>query len=119
MTAADARWVRVCSVGELRTSEGTRAPTTPPVAVFRCGERIYCIDDTCTHAEYSLAEGSVENGAVECPLHLARFDLVSGAPLCPPANRPVRVHEVRVEDEDVLVHLPAEYGWFGAHAAQD
>ncbi|GAA1327605.1 bifunctional 3-phenylpropionate/cinnamic acid dioxygenase ferredoxin subunit [Pseudonocardia xinjiangensis] len=109
MTGAEAGWVRVCSVAELRAGEGILVRTTPPIALFRCGDRIHCIDDTCTHEDYSLAEGWVENGQVECPLHLARFDLVTGAVLSPPATRPVRVHEVRVEDGDVLVHLPPEY----------
>jgi 3-phenylpropionate/trans-cinnamate dioxygenase ferredoxin subunit len=107
MTGAEASWVRVCSVAEL--SVGTLVRTTPPVAVFRSGDRIHCIDDTCTHEDYSLAEGWVANGAVECPLHFARFDLATGAVLGPPATRPARVHEVRVENDDVLVHLPPEY----------
>jgi 3-phenylpropionate/trans-cinnamate dioxygenase ferredoxin component len=105
----ESRWVRICSAAELKPDEGMQAATTPPVAVFRSGESIYCIDDTCTHEDYSLAEGWVENATVECPLHLAMFDLTSGAALRLPATRPVRVHPVRVENDDVLVQLPAEY----------
>ena len=55
-----------------------------------------------------LADGAVEDCAVECPAHAARFDLRTGAGT-PPARGSVAVHAVRVDGDDVLVALPASY----------
>ena len=37
------------------------------VAVFRIGDEVHAIDDRCSHAEASLAEGDVFDTEVECP----------------------------------------------------
>jgi 3-phenylpropionate/trans-cinnamate dioxygenase ferredoxin subunit len=65
----------------------------------------YAIDDTCTHQDASLADGWLEGCEVECPLHASRFDLRTGKVDAPPAKRPVRTHEVRVEGDMVYVSL--------------
>ena len=65
---------------------------------------VHAIDDTCTHADVSLAEGEVEDHTIECWLHGSRFDLVTGQPTGLPATRPVAVHDVTIDDSgDVLV----------------
>jgi chlorite dismutase len=73
------------------------------IAVFRTGGRYYAVANRCPHANGSLAEGSVEDGAVTCPLHASRFDLATGEPLSGPTSRPVRTYEVRVEEGAVYV----------------
>ncbi|MBP2320422.1 nitrite reductase/ring-hydroxylating ferredoxin subunit [Kibdelosporangium banguiense] len=102
-------WRRACALDAVPEDEGLRLGTLPPVAVFVQDEEVFCLDDTCTHDTYSLAEGWVEDGAVECTLHLAKFDLRTGMPLRPPASVPVAVHPVKVVDGDVYVALPNAY----------
>ncbi|MER7681608.1 bifunctional 3-phenylpropionate/cinnamic acid dioxygenase ferredoxin subunit [Streptomyces sp. NPDC096934] len=111
MTTTDVqtRWVRLCALSELEDDEGLRIATAPPVSVYRSEDELFCIDDTCTHEDFSLAEGWVENCVVECTLHMAKFDLRSGRSLCPPAVNAVKVHEIKAEGEDVLVNLPVTY----------
>lgn len=101
------RPVRVCAVSDLTPGEGLRiTAVVPPVAVFLTEEgRIHALDDTCTHQEASLADGWVEDCAVECPLHASRFDLRTGEVDEPPAKRAVRVHIVEVDGDDVLLTL--------------
>jgi 3-phenylpropionate/trans-cinnamate dioxygenase ferredoxin subunit len=106
--ADPARWVRACATGDVADGEGLRIATDPPVAVFRDGDALFCADSTCTHDRFSLADGAVEDCAVECPAHAARFDLRTGAGT-PPARGSVAVHAVRVDGDDVLVALPASY----------
>ncbi|MFE2046269.1 bifunctional 3-phenylpropionate/cinnamic acid dioxygenase ferredoxin subunit [Streptomyces sp. NPDC059477] len=101
----EAPWIRACRVDELPDEQAVRLDTTPPVSVFRSGDEFFCVDDTCTHEDFSLADGWVEGAAVECPLHLAKFCLRTGAALSAPAFRPLRTHEVRVEDGEVQVRL--------------
>ncbi|RMB82338.1 non-heme iron oxygenase ferredoxin subunit [Streptomyces shenzhenensis] len=102
-------WWRACSAGAVPDDEGLKLGTLPPAAVFTQDDRFFCLDDTCTHDTYSLAEGWVEDGTVECTLHLAKFDLRTGAPLRPPATAPVAVHPVTVVDGAVYVALPTTY----------
>lgn len=90
--------LRVCTVDELPPGEARRVVADVPVAVFNVEGMFHAVDDTCTHQEASLAEGWVEDGCVECPLHASRFDLHTGEPTCWPAKRPVRVHPVVVTD---------------------
>jgi 3-phenylpropionate/trans-cinnamate dioxygenase ferredoxin subunit len=102
-------WLRACAVGELPDDEGLRLNTVPPVSVFTSEGEFFCVDDTCTHEEYSLAEGWVENCVVECTLHFARFSLRTGAVLGPPATRSLSVHPLARVGNDLFVALPNSY----------
>ena len=76
------------------------------VAIVRDGDgEVHAIGDTCTHADVSLAEGDVEDCAIECWLHGSRFDLRTGAPTSLPAIRPVPVFAVTVVGGEVLVDV--------------
>jgi 3-phenylpropionate/trans-cinnamate dioxygenase ferredoxin subunit len=66
---------------------------------------IHAVDDTCTHANVSLAEGEVDGCTLECWLHGSRFDLRTGKPTSLPAIRPIAVYPVQLEAGTVLVDL--------------
>lgn len=80
-----------------------------PVAVFRVGDELYALDDTCSHAEASLSAGEVDADemCVECPLHGSLFDLRSGQPRTLPAFEPVSTYKVWAEGEVLFVDFPA------------
>ncbi|CAN5194128.1 non-heme iron oxygenase ferredoxin subunit [soil metagenome] len=77
------------------------------IAVFFDEGSYFALNDTCTHAEASLAEGWIENGEVECPMHSGRFCLRSGAVLSMPATRDAVTHRVEVVEGDVVL-FPGE-----------
>ena len=78
------------------------------VAVVRAEDgSIHVIDDTCTHAEVSLAEGEVEDCTIECWLHGSRFDLRTGRPIGLPATKPIAAYPVTFEGDVVLADLSA------------
>jgi 3-phenylpropionate/trans-cinnamate dioxygenase ferredoxin subunit len=80
-----------------------------PIALFHTDDGEYlAIDDTCTHQDASLADGWLEDCAVECPLHASRFDLRTGAVDAPPAKRPVRTHAVVLDDDTVYLVLSTD-----------
>lgn len=60
----------------------------------------YVLDDRCSHADFSLSEGSLDEKAleVECPKHGALFDVTNGEARCLPATKPVKSYAVFVED---------------------
>jgi len=78
------------------------------ICVVRCGDKVFAIDDVCSHEDYSLSVGEVdvEECAIECWKHGSLFSLVTGAPLTFPATRPVATYEVSIEADQVVVHLP-------------
>ena len=82
--------IRVAALADLPDGRGVRVEVAGHrIAVFRVGDDVYAIGDRCSHAEASLAEGEVFDGAVECPRHGSEFDLTTGEPGSFPATKPV------------------------------
>ncbi len=75
------------------------------IAVFKIGDDFYALGDRCSHAEASLAEGEIWDGAVECPRHGSAFDLKTGEPNALPATKPVPSYGVVVEEGNVFVEV--------------
>lgn len=63
------------------------------------------IDNVCTHDGGILGEGELDECAVECPRHGARFDLKTGNVLALPAVYPVNAYPVRIVDGRVEVKI--------------
>lgn len=102
-------YVRVAALQDIVEGEGLRCETpAEPVALFRVGDDIYCIDDTCSHAQASLSEGEQQGTIVTCPLHGGQFDLRSGRVARLPAIAPVHTHPVKIVDGEILVGIEAE-----------
>ena len=76
------------------------------IALFNMDGQIHAIDDTCTHRGGPLSEGAVIGEEVECPWHGARFNLKTGAHLCPPAAKGVATFRTRVVGGEVQVEVP-------------
>jgi len=68
------------------------------VAVARCGDEYFAIEDICTHDGAELTGGAIEGTEIICPRHGARFCLRTGEALSPPAYEPVRVFETKIAD---------------------
>ncbi len=60
----------------------------------------------CTHEYFELDKGFLTGSTLTCALHLSRFDLDDGEPLDPPAEIPLAVYEVVIEDGRVLIEVP-------------
>jgi len=73
------------------------------IAVFNIDGRYYAIEDLCSHEAETLSNGTLCGLEIACPRHEARFSLVSGEALSPPAYEPVAVFPVRLENGLVQV----------------
>lgn len=101
--------MRVAALGDVVEGEGLCITTAgDPVALFRVGDEIYCIDDTCTHAQASLSEGEQNGPIVTCPLHGAQFDVRTGKVVRLPATRRVRTYPVEIRGQDIWVGFEAD-----------
>ncbi len=101
-----------CSTSDLAPAQAlqvelTHASGEPAlVAIVRDSDGSWhALGDTCTHADYSLAEGDVEDGAIECWKHGAPFELTTGRALALPATKPVPVYTIQIDGTDVLVDV--------------
>jgi len=103
------REVRALGIDDLESGKATRVDVDGHrLAVVRIADEFYALDDRCSHADYSLAEGEVwtDECELECWKHGSTFSLLTGEPQSLPATQPVAVYPVRVDGTDVLVTLP-------------
>ena len=49
-----------------------------PYLIAIIGQHVYAIHDTCPHQDASLFQGKIDDEIVTCPLHQAKFNLVTG-----------------------------------------
>ena len=103
---------RICALSEVPEDGALRVELADvDVVVVRFDEDVHALEDVCSHAEFALSDGDVDevDGAptIECALHGSCFDLRTGAPTNLPATEPVPVYPVRVEGDDVLVDVDA------------
>ena len=97
--------LRLCRVDAVEDGEALRVEIDgrPPLAVYHVDGEFFVSDDTCSHGEASLAEGSVDGAEVECPWHSGKFCLRTGAALNFPAVTPIRVYTAIVRDGAVFI----------------
>lgn len=100
------QWHQVLKTSDVQPGHGVQAVVgEKTLAVFNIRGKYYAIDDVCTHAGASLAEGPVADSVVTCPWHGATFDIVTGAALSDPAYEGVKTYNVKVEGNNLLVEI--------------
>lgn len=103
-------WIDVAAVEDFMPST-CRVVTTDetPILVFNLDGRYYAIENRCTHENAELSDGALEGDEIICPRHGARFSVVTGAVLGPPAYENLRTFPVRVSNGWVEVDAEAEW----------
>ena len=101
-----AKWVRACnkdqvSVGKLFDFDHDNKK----ILLANLNGKIYATDRICTHAEADLSNGFLTQEGVRCPLHLSVFDLKTGNPLSPPAERPLKTYNVKIQENEIYVEV--------------
>ena len=64
---------------------------------------LYAVDEMCSHEDYSLFLGCIQDGKIKCSLHGSYFDLETGQPAAEPANEPICTYALKVADGKVWV----------------
>ena len=102
-------WTAVASVGgpdELAPLAMQRVAVAGRKLLLCRGQSGYfCIDEMCTHEDYSLAFGCVKDNRIKCSLHGSWFDLASGQALNEPADCALRTYPTKVEAGQVWVEI--------------
>ena len=100
-------WVRVAHVDECQGDGCLKKVEAKgqDIVLARWGGELFALEDCCSHEDYPLSEGEVEDGEIECIFHGARFDLRSGRAVQLPAVRPVRTFPVEVRGGEVFLEV--------------
>ena len=101
---AESGFVKVAEVGEISPGEMKVVEVgEAQILLVNVEGNIHACDDICSHAYASLSEGDLNGDEIECPLHGSAFNVITGEALTPPAEDSIRVFEVRIDGQDVLV----------------
>jgi 3-phenylpropionate/trans-cinnamate dioxygenase ferredoxin subunit len=106
-TVTGQNWVRVAALSQCVESGCIHAvsPGGQDIVVIRWEDEIYALEDNCSHQDFPLSDGSVENGQIECVFHGAKFDVRTGKATQLPAIKPVRTYPVRIEGDEIFIQL--------------
>ncbi|CAB3836792.1 Naphthalene 1,2-dioxygenase system, ferredoxin component [Achromobacter anxifer] len=102
-------WKPVAMVSDISADTGTLRVVHEGegVCLYNLEGDICATQDRCPHGNASLADGYLEDGTIECPLHQGVFDIRTGKPQCPPVKTDLRRYEVRVEAGTVYLKADA------------
>jgi 3-phenylpropionate/trans-cinnamate dioxygenase ferredoxin subunit len=76
------------------------------ILVVNVGGLIQAVQGICSHEYFELDKGFLTGDTITCALHLSRFDLETGDALDPPAEEPLAVYPVVVENGRILIEVP-------------
>lgn len=101
--------ITVAAAGELKDGEMKQLEAGGTnILLARVNGQYHAVGATCPHYGAPLAEGALSGERIICPWHHACFNVATGDLEEPPALDALPRYEVRVENENVIVRLPAE-----------
>jgi phenylpropionate dioxygenase-like ring-hydroxylating dioxygenase large terminal subunit len=99
-------WVRAAALSALEDDGVVGVEVAGiPVALYRIDGEVFATHGICTHAMAFMADGYVEDGTIECPVHQGRFDIRSGKALCAPVTEDLRTFPVKLEGDQVMIDI--------------
>jgi nitrite reductase/ring-hydroxylating ferredoxin subunit/uncharacterized membrane protein len=98
------KFTRVMLEGQLTDNTLVRAMAgDTPILLYKKGDSVCAISETCSHAGGPLSEGEVDGSIVQCPWHGSRFDICSGLVKGGPATISQVRYETRIQNGQIEV----------------
>jgi nitrite reductase/ring-hydroxylating ferredoxin subunit len=99
-------FVTVAKAGFLEPGELTYVEVgDEPVCLINIDGELHAINDTCTHEDASLSDGTIDGDEIECPLHGGAFNIRTGEPVSFPVVVAIEKYTVRIVGDEVQVSL--------------
>lgn len=99
-------WIKACKLEQVK--EGQLFGFThddKKILLANQKGKIHATDLICTHADADLSTGFLSEEGVRCPLHLSVFNLDNGKPQNLPAEVPLNVYNVKIDDNEIYVEV--------------
>src|SRR5260370_40689550 len=74
-----------------------------PILLYKKGDAVCAISETCSHAGGPLSEGELHGNLVQCPWHASRFDIRTGQVKGGPATISQVRYQTRVQNGQIEV----------------
>ena len=75
------------------------------IALVSMDEDIFAINNICTHEFACLSDGFIEGDRIVCPLHLAEYEIKTGAAVEDPAEIDLQTYTVVVDEGKIYIRL--------------
>ena len=100
------QWIKACNLDQVKSGQlfGFEHDDKKILLVNQNG-KIFATDLICTHADADLSTGFLSAEGVRCPLHLSVFNLENGKPLNPPAEEPLKIYNVKIDQDEIYVEV--------------
>ncbi len=107
---ADEDYVKVASLDKLPPGEMMRVEIGGrAILLVNLDGKLHACSDICPHQFSNLSYGDLDGEEVSCPLHGAKFNVITGEQLPGKYSEfgPVQVFEVCLDGSDILLKRPA------------
>ena len=99
-------WTPVAAVGELNPGQMKRVEAGGrKLLLCHADSGHYCIDEMCSHEDYSLWFGCLKGDTIKCSLHGSYFSLDNGQPLNDPADCALATYPVKIDQGQVWIDV--------------
>jgi len=99
-------WVDVIEIAKIAAGEKKAfVINNTPVLIIQADNAYYAIRNQCTHEDFPLLEGEIENDQIICPFHGARFCFKTGEVKAPPAFENIDTFPTRIIEERLQIKL--------------
>jgi len=104
-------WFNIIKDGKLKDGDLYKASIEGnEILIIKDGEKYFATSLHCTHEDYDLSEGFMDEHHLICPNHFATFNPSDGSVISPPEGAgeipPLKSYRTKVENGNVLVDFP-------------
>ncbi|MEP6514845.1 Rieske (2Fe-2S) protein [Microcoleus vaginatus] len=98
-------WVEVTALNQVPEGGVLKVKVDETSVILnRQGMNVTCYRNACTHLEYPIDMGKVNNGIITCPFHKYQYKLDSGKCLNPLGDS-LESYPVKIEGDRVFVEI--------------
>ena len=99
-------WINACNLDQVQEGQLFGfVHDAKKILLANIKGKIHATDLICTHADADLSTGFLSDEGVRCPLHLSVFNLENGEPQNLPAEKPLTVYNVKIDDNRIYVEV--------------
>jgi nitrite reductase/ring-hydroxylating ferredoxin subunit len=103
-------WFKVFRDGSMKDGDLSKASISGrDILIMRVGGKYYATSCYCTHENYDLSEGFIDDGNLVCPNHFAMFKPQDGSVVQNPEGSEdipkLQTYRIKVENGDVMVEV--------------